>query len=418
MTCESCGEKDSLISELRDELKELKQQNKQLTERVDDLTRMVWRPKQQATHPKPLGPPSNHAPHNRPLPTDIHRKAHPTLSHCPECNGSVSPTGRTRTRFVEDIAPPQPFNTEYTVPYYWCRHCNKQVTPLLPGVIPGCRFGIRLGLAITFLHYGVALPMNKIATLFQTFWGINLSEGCIVDTLTRFASFLGPEFEVIKQEIRTEAVVNKDTTAWWINGRRMVLWDFVNKRYTLLLIRNSKAQGIVYQTLGEGYGGVSISDCAKEYDYLGWAQQKCWAHLLRASRKLTTPAGKQLHRGLKELYNRAKSGLFTKEQLLSGLDDLSAVRSTNKKTRLVAARLQKYREEWFTFVDHPGVDPTNNAAERGLRPSVVMRKISGGNRSDKGAHNHEVIMSVMGTWQKQGKDFFTEGFHMCTENLQ
>jgi len=38
-----------------------------------------------------------------------------------------------------------------------------------------------------------------------------------------------------------------------------------------------------------------------------------------------------------------------------------------------------------------------------------MRKITGGNRSEKGARNHEVIMSVMGTWKKQGLDFFEEG---------
>ena len=68
-----------------------------------------------------------------------------------------------------------------------------------------------------------------------------------------------------------------------------------------------------------------------------------------------------------------------------------------------------YRDQWFTFVENKGIDSTNNAAERGLRPSVVMRKITGGNRAPKGARNHEVIMSVMGTWNKQDKDFFDEG---------
>ncbi len=68
-------------------------------------------------------------------------------------------------------------------------------------------------------------------------------------------------------------------------------------------------------------------------------------------------------------------------------------------------------------MEHDDVDCTNNAAERDLRPSVVMRKITGGNRSAKGARNHEVIMSVMQTWNKQGIDYMDESMKLIKAQL-
>jgi len=284
-------------------------------------------------------------------------------------------------------------------------------------VIPGCRFGIRLMLFASFLRYGILLPFNKIADLLETCYGISVSEGCLVDSLTRFADYLGPEFERIRQEIRETASTHIDTTGWRINGRNKVLWDFISEKHMLLLIRGTKAQGIVYQTLGKGYKGVSITDCAREYDYLGWRQQKCWVHFLRYTRKLETREGKYLHKRLKGIYHSARSGKVSAHTLLKRIDRVCAISFAEKKSAAMTKRLQKHRDSLFTFLEVPGVSDNNNAAERGLRPSVVMRKITGGNRSLKGARNHEVIMSVMGTWERQGKDFFDEGNKVIQENL-
>src|SRR3989338_9236843 len=138
---------------------------------------------------------------------------------------------------------------------------------------------------------------------------------------------------------------------------------------------------------------------------------KCWAHVLRKSRKLDSSEGKQLHQSLKALHRLAVDKDVSTDELLKILDGVCSNQYTDPKCVQLTNWLARYRNEWFTFVEHKqiGVESTNNVAERGLRPSVVMRKITGGNRSPIGAHNHEVVMSVMGTWNKQGKDFFVEG---------
>lgn len=69
----------------------------------------------------------------------------------------------------------------------------------------------------------------------------------------------------------------------------------------------------------------------------------------------------------------------------------------------------KYSSELFTFILIPGVEPTNNCAERALRPCVVQNKIWGCHRTDAGAKNRDILMSVIGTMKLQGKSILSFG---------
>ena len=404
MTCESCLPLLKENAELRKELEKLKDQ-------IKEIKSYIWKPKQQTGNPKKQGPPTNHKPHNRPIPDEIHEKKEMSLACCLDCGNALPKKPvKTRQRFVEDILPPKPHNTEYTIPSYWCKSCKKQVSPKPVGVIPKCRFGMRFMLFVSFMRYGIHIPYNKITTLLEQCFGIAVSEGYLVDAITKFADYIGPEFELIKSEISKAPVVYNDTTGWRINGNNKVLWDFISEQHMLLLIKETKAQNIIYQTLGKDFKGISVNDCARENQNLGWKQQKCWAHVLRRSRKLESEEGRQLHQQLKALHKLGVNKMDIQvSELLESLDSLCSTAYADPKCIGLAKWLRVYRDQWFTFVENKGIDSTNNAAERGLRPSVVMRKITGGNRAPKGARNHEVIMSVMGTWNKQDKDFFDEG---------
>ena len=63
-------------------------------------------------------------------------------------------------------------------------------------------------------------------------------------------------------------------------------------------------------------------------------------------------------------------------------------------------RLQigKWKLQWIIVQIAAGVEPTNNRAERALRPQVVLRKILGTLRNEKGTSIHERIMTVLATW--------------------
>ena len=262
------------------------------------------------------------------------------------------------------------------------------------------------------------MPFNKIATQLDICYGMHVSEGTIQNELTRFANYMGPEYERIKKEVCELAAVNVDETGWRVNGKNRWLWDFITEKHELLVIRDSRGKNVPYEILGKNYEGIVTSDCLATYANLGYKQQKCWAHLLRETKKMTSHEGMVLHSELKHLLSLAKSGNHTIDDLACMLDATINKGFTDPWCQsIVNRRLSKYREEWFTFVNHPDVTETNNAAERGIRPSVVMRKITGGNRSEQGARNHEVIKSVMQTWNKQGIDFMSTGMDYIKAQL-
>ena len=71
------------------------------------------------------------------------------------------------------------------------------------------------------------------------------------------------------------------------------------------------------------------------------------------------------------------------------------------------AKHLRHEQPWlFTFLHCPGIEATNNAAERALRPAVVARKTWGGNRTENGAKTQQILISILTTCRQQGKDSF------------
>jgi len=406
-------------------ISQLVKQNEQLQQRIDAvehhinaLNERMFKPNMPKDPDKHgnLGPPEGHKAHNRPKPDHVDATVDLALTHCPQCNHALGKVVETRERFIEDIVPSKPIVRKYNINRYFCLHCNKLVNAKPPEV-PKCGFGINLLVLVSFLRYGLHLPQNKIAKELEVCYGLHVSDGTIVNELSRFAAYLGPAFKQLKKEIREASAVNADETSWRVNGKNQWLWTFTSKWHTLLLVKNSRGTDVPKEVLGEYYAGTLTTDCLPTYDSMKCAKQKCWAHLLRETTRMKSEQGKLLLAELKHILALAKSGQFTKEDMLAMLDSTINKGFDDYWCKSLVKRIVRYRHEWFTFMDTPDVDPTNNAAERSLRPSVVMRKITGGSRSDKGAHCHEVSMSALATWEKQGKDFMAEAMEVITAQL-
>lgn len=178
--------------------------------------------------------------------------------------------------------------------------------------------------------------------------------------------------------------------------------------------------------------GVVETDFYPSYDSLRYEQQKCWGHLLRETSKLAKKDGtgheaKGMHKKLKRLSRDAKkfkesnpSDNEKEHALMRFLKRLDAITCRNyndEDCQRIAKRLLKNRENMFRFIEIDDVEPDNNRAERGIRPNVVVEKISGGNRSENGARAHEVMMSIIETYKLQGLNFFEEGITYLQNQL-
>lgn len=232
--------------------------------------------------------------------------------------------------------------------------------------------------------------------------------------------WLAGYYDQLQLLMRASAVVHADETGWRVDGKNGYLWTLTNEQGTLYHVDKSRSGKVIAELLGEAFGGTLVSDFYAVYDQFDCPQQKCVVHLLRELRDVVT---EQPELATHAFFRDCKSVVQSMLRLKKERGKISArryhARVKGLETRIanlgqktwnqpeadrLAARLRKYGTRLTTFLHNPKVDGTNNAAERALRPPVVMRKITGGNRSDEGAKAWAILASVMRTAQQQGRD--------------
>jgi hypothetical protein len=174
-----------------------------------------------------------------------------------------------------------------------------------------------------------------------------------------------------------------------------------------------RSHEVAEELVGPEFRGVVTCDFYSAYNPVKVAKQRCWAHLLRETRELEGEEGPRLHQELKELrtwiegkLGRAPPG--RRERLAQfgewAVQQLTEREWTDPECQRIASRLRKHLSELFTFVRCPGVEATNNRAERALRPAVIVRKTGGCNRTECGAKTHAILASLLVTAKQQGGD--------------
>ena len=351
------------------------------------------------------------------------------LDSCPHCHSAVSPSVESYTTVVEDIVFTPRAVTQYTVHRHWCGRCRRLVRAPLPTALPGMSLGLNTVLYVLVEHYRAKKTDEQIVESLHTYFGLSVSSGEVTAIRDTAARYFAARYEAIVQSIREAAVLYADETGWYVQGcRHGQCWHLSAPEVPAVLfhLANTRAKDELQCILG-GYTtfhGVVVSDFYPVYDHVGHAQQKCWVHLLRDSHLAVQASPdnaerKRLHAALTTLYGRiirfrekphwiqCRANMLSRKldkqlQCLAKADWQDAV-----CTRL-AKRIRKYHRQLLTCLRYPAVLPENNTAERGLRPVVVQRKITNGNRSSKGARTYEVNMSVVETLRAQGGELLTQ----------
>ncbi len=384
------------------------------SENLDDVSK---------SEPKKLGPPVGHKGISRKRPDRVDKTVVLKLNACPNCNGEISEVKQTRERYMEDIVPVTLFVTKYIIKQGYCKNCSKIVYPEVPEVIDNCHFGLHFLLYITYLRYVVNLPDNKIATLLNDIYDAKVSEGTIVEYLKRAAQIFGGEYERIKRRMK-ELNCQYDDTGQRVNGVNRWLWVFISDEVVLYHTSKSRSKKVVVEILGEDYDGVTVQDFYPSYDQAPGLKQKCWSHFIvdardLAEKKKPPPEAKEFLEGLQQIFKDAKEAekqLGTDDERRSRYDEFvkrlknfASVDWQHFDIKRLAKRALKYSSELFTFILVPGIEPTNNRAERAIRPCVVQKKIWGCHRTDDGAKNRDILMSVIGSMKLQGENILYHG---------
>lgn len=396
------------------------------------------KPDTQSKRRKTPGRKSGHAAALRPVPVciDVQQTVPLPLDSsddhpcCPECKTRLNNV-RQHQRLVEDIVPSKVVTTCYHTTSGDCPHCRRRVESRAPeqppaADLPHAQLGINALSTAAMMRVCYRMPLRQITGYFAAVMDLKLSPSGISKQLVRMSGWLDGQYHRLKLLLRAAGVVYADETGWRNDGTNAQLWTITNDTHTLYHFDKSRGAKVIADLLGTGFGAdgrsTLVSDFYGVYDqFTDCAQQKCLAHLLRALKDTTANNPKLAgHAFFKRCRKLIKDMLALRDQreqltpqvyqhrveLLERRLNQLATSSWNDSddAQRLAARLRKHEGKLTTFLHNPRVHPTNNHAERALRPAVVMRKITGGNRSAKSAQAWAILASVMRTSQQQGRN--------------
>ena len=357
----------------------------------------------------------------RSRPDKIDRKKVHRLERCPHCAGKLQRSSRTRTRLIEDLLDAYALvATEHIIYRDYCPACKKHVEPVVPDALPKCAIGHNLVALTSWFHYGLGITINQVVSILQYHLHTQLTPGGLVAMWLRLALILEPWYDEIGRQARASAVLHADETGWRVEGQTCWLWCFANAQTCYYMVDGTRGSPAVQAFFTETFEGTLVTDFYRVYDSVcAAARQCCLPHLLREIVRVdqqneTTPwqaFSKTLRRLLQDaLRLRARSD-FTPEHYASRitclekrLDQLATGEYADADAIRLANRLARHRDHLLTFLHNPDVPADNNFDERQIRPAVLIRKISQGNRSDEGAAAQGILMSIYRTLYLRGLD--------------
>ena len=417
-----------LIDELRAEVERLRTELEQ-SRRAGKRQAAPFSKGLPKADPKRPGRKAGHPPSHRPAPPPerVDRTIEvPMPPDCPRCRTPLVEAAVTiHDQYQIDLPEPKPVVTRFRVPVARCPSCRRRVQGRHPEQTSDAlgsaavQYGPRLlGLAADLKHR-LGVSYRKCSSVLLTLTGVVVASAALARSGHRLRKLARPGYDRPVEAARKSAVQHVDETGWKIGGRSAWLWVFADGHATLYRIRPSRAHDVVVEVLGEDFGGVLASDCFLAYDPLPFAKQKCLAHLLKTCGEIERSKTRGAVRFCRRVAALLRKAMALKRRrgtigdrgyaVLRGkvhaeLDRLLAGVYTDPDNARLARRLRKQREHLLRFLDRDGVDATNNLAEREIRPAVIARKLSAGNRTEVGAETHAVLASVLGTCRRQGMD--------------
>ena len=351
---------------------------------------------------------------------------------CPGCGGRLEDEGVSYA-YVTDIPPmPRPQVKGYRVQICRCQSCGKRVRGRHSEVAPdqygasAHRVGKRVMAIAHLLHYGLGLTQRKVPAVLRTLTGVKISQSAITqDALRRARGEVGNAYHRLRGSIRDSAFVHTDDTGWRVGGDTAYLMTFETDEVTVYQVRSRHRNGEVRELIPSDYGGVMVTDRGRSYDsrtLYGVKQQKCMAHVIRSvSDVVETKVGRGRSFG-KGLIERFRDAMELRESERRG-EASNFIAESERLKREVSHHLRERsmpdpdnqrllnelgrhndRGNLLRFLDDPGIEPTNNRAERALRGAVIARKVSHCSKNDEGAEAFSAFTSVIRTLARKVGD--------------
>jgi transposase len=310
--------------------------------------------------------------------------------------------------------------TEYQCPRVRCPDCGKRERAELPADVAVSAFGPRFEAAVAVLSVRNRVSRRDVVECCEQLFGARISTGTVDAILGRVADALADPDAELLERVRAARALNMDETGWRTAGDRRALWGAFTDRHAVLRVYADRHEDHAKALLADT-SAIVTSDRWWAYSHLPLARRQiCWAHLRRdfkahaegvGAEKAFGEAGLEVCEELFwswEIYQHTRDRRELKRRIRALrrqckpiLRTYAGKQARYRYTRGMARNLLKIWPALWTFADHPGVEPTNNHAERALRGAVIYRKLSLGSQADSGERRIERLLSIHTTCRLQ-----------------
>lgn len=376
---------------------------------------------------KPGGQPGHLGHMRKMVPSDqITRIIEIRSETCPRCGTEISEFDSIAARHhqVVELALASPEVTQYNIHTCRCKKCGKLIKALPPKeAIKG--FGPRLMAFLTMLCGEAHVTKRKVCRIMHHL-GIQISLGAVCNIHRFGGSILKKPFEEIRNTVLQSLNLNADESGWRCRGRKHWLWTGATPTATFFCIDPLRSQ-TAFERIFNGFGGTLTVDRYGAYNLYSGSKQTCLAHIRRDLTKMSErpgtdgAIGRILSDQLNELFglwhqykDQKLSRIELQQQGQKYIENFKIALTfgatsdgLNSKSIALCNDLLRRFETLWTFLVQDGVEPTNNLAERCLRPAVIYRKLMGGSQSEWGMTFVERLLTVVCTFRQQAKNIFT-----------
>ncbi|MFN6452928.1 MAG: IS66 family transposase [Nostoc sp. EfeVER01] len=340
---------------------------------------------------------------------------------------------------IIEIPPISPIIVEHRLHQLMCGECGTLTRATLPQDVYPSGYGVRVVALVTVLSGLYRHSQRMVQSAMLDIFGISMSLGTVNNLRLEASNAVESAVEEAKIYLQNSQVVGADETSFvqgnvdGCNDKKSLgwLWVAVTPLVTFFEIALSRCSDAARNLLGENFCGILNSDRYAAYNWVGLEQrQLCWAHLKREFIKISERPGVSSDIGntllkqqekLFELWHRVRDGTLKRceFQLLvqpirntinSSLQEAANYEIGSKektplaKTVRTCRQILKFEPALWLFVTVEGVEPTNNAAERAIRPAVIWRRTSFGSQTQAGSYFVQRMLTVVTTLKSQRRN--------------
>lgn len=333
---------------------------------------------------------------------------------------------------VTDIPPVVAEVSEYRLHTLVCGGCGAETTAELPAGVSPSAFGPRLQAMISLLSGRYHLSKRDAAEVMTDFFQAEVSLGSVPTLEQRTSAALKEPVDQARAYVKKQSVVHLDETGWREANQKAWLWLATTTLVTVFFIRPSRGGAVAREILEATFTGIAVSDRWSAYNWLlTLLRQLCWAHLRRDFQAFVERGGSSQTLGedllaqvrlIFDWWPKVRDGTMSRLTFQAKMQPVQAkvgdllrlgTTCTHPKTAATCRDILKREAALWTFVYVEEVEPTNNLAERLIRPGVLWRKRSFGTQSQAGSLFTERIMTVVATLKQQHRNILDYLVEAC-----